>query len=192
MKNYIFVLFVAIAFCFCNKNVAIINPIDTNPIPIDTIASIIDFGKSSLLKNGIKWDLDLKAKFYDSSKKQFFLRSEIVGSTDLKGSFGILHIDCNKGMYPIEYFKNYNFTNSIPEGRISYLYEGDQPAGSFYTDSTRFNHFIEVLKYDSINQIIEGTFQMYLGKEINGIPFPGIPDSIFITEGRFNLKIEEQ
>ncbi|MBK7937311.1 MAG: hypothetical protein IPJ82_09570 [Lewinellaceae bacterium] len=67
----------------------------------------------------------------------------------------------------------------------------DQPIGDFLIDTTRNDHFIEVIKYDSIARTVEGRFQVFLKKEPSNTQWPGIPDSIFLTEGKFHLKIQE-
>jgi hypothetical protein len=199
MKNYIFVLFVAIVFCFCNKNVAIINPIDTNPIPIDTIAqevdtlnSIIEFGKSSMKKDGKIWDVPVKALFYGTNRDRFFLSAPFQNGASLSGGFSFVDISCKLGKYSVENLRNNSLDNYIPNGGIGYMYEGDQPVGTFRPDTTRTDHFLEILRYDSISHIVEGRFQVFFLKEPNNLNFPGIPDSIFITEGKFHLKIKEQ
>ncbi len=67
----------------------------------------------------------------------------------------------------------------------------DQPIGDFLIDTTRTDHFIEVIKYDSTTQTVEGRFQVFLKKEPSNTVWPGVPDSIFLTEGKFHLKIQE-
>jgi hypothetical protein len=198
MKNLILFFAIGLLFSYCNKKATIIDPIVTPPTPIDTtiteidtIKSVIEFGKSSMKKNGILWNIPIKAKFYDSTKSSFSLIARIVNPNSITGSLGILHIKAQKGNLPIEYYSYSNFNNNLPEGFIGFMFEQDQPIGDFHVDSTRFNHFVEILKYDSTTHIVEGTFQMFLGKSPTSVPFPGIPDSIFITEGKFNLKIED-
>jgi hypothetical protein len=198
MKNYIFLLFVAIAFCFCNKNVAIIDPIDTNPIPIDTVVVIdtthhvIEFGKSSMIKNGVLFTTPFKAGFFGNTKNKFYISCRFLNQNSLTGSVGFLDIGCKLGKYPIENSMIGDLDNYIPNGLIGYMFEGDQPAGTFLPDTTRNDHYIEILRYDSLTQIVEGTFQVFMGKQPTNHDYVGLPDSIFITEGKFHLKIKEQ
>ena len=67
----------------------------------------------------------------------------------------------------------------------------DQPVGDFLIDTTRTDHFIEVIKYDSTAHTVEGRFQVFLKKEPSNTIWSGVPDSIFLTEGKFHLKIQE-
>ena len=71
------------------------------------------------------------------------------------------------------------------------VYELDQPIGDFHVDTMRHDHFIEVLRYDSIKNTVEGRFQVFLGKAPMSTDWPGVPDSIFFTEGRFHLRIQK-
>jgi hypothetical protein len=63
----------------------------------------------------------------------------------------------------------------------------DQQLNSYNVDSTRSNQYIELLRYDSINHIVEGRFQTFL-EGPNTWWF--LPDSMAMTEGKFHLKIQ--
>jgi hypothetical protein len=198
MKNLIIFFAIGLLFSYCNKKASIIDPIVTPPTPIDTtvteidtIKSVIEFGKSSMKKNGVKWNVPIQAKFYNSAKNRFYLLATVKEPNSIDGTMAILDIGSKKGKFAIETNNAANLNNLLPEAIVGYYYEEDQSIGRFFTDSTRFDHNFEILKYDSITHVVEGTFQMFLGKSPTSVPFPGIPDSIFITEGKFNLKIEE-
>ncbi len=73
--KYLFFLLLCIAALLpnCKKEKIIINapePIDTI-VPIDTVQHIIGFGESSVLKNGVLWDVPYKT-YYDYLTKQRF------------------------------------------------------------------------------------------------------------------------
>ncbi|MEZ4967369.1 MAG: hypothetical protein R2791_19165 [Saprospiraceae bacterium] len=48
-----------------------------------------------------------------------------------------------------------------------------------------------MLRYDSVARTIEGRFQMFLKKEPMAAQWPGVPDSIYLTEGKFHLQLED-
>ncbi|MCE7925139.1 MAG: hypothetical protein DYG98_18960 [Haliscomenobacteraceae bacterium CHB4] len=62
--------------------------------------------------------------------------------------------------------------------------------GFYKTDTTRTDHFLEVLHYDPIEKTIEGQFQVFL-KNTSSPPKNGTSEYISLTEGKFHLKIKK-
>ena len=193
MKNILSIIAMLFIWAIYKKNKPPIDipddPIDTTQNPIDT--PIIELGKSFVLKNGVSWDVPLSAWYQSNANDKFRLRAKIVYSNLQSESFSIYLIPCLPGVYPLEYFALGNFSNQIPEAVFVMMYEYDQPIGDFMVDTTRTDHFVEVIRYDSVAKTVEGHFQVFLGKKPTSVPFPGVPDSIFLTEGKFHLKIQD-
>ena len=194
MKNIIFIIALLSVLANCKKNQIpptdlVDNPIDTVQTPIDT--PIIELGKVFVLKNGTPWDIPFKSIYYRTDTL-FQFHAKILYTNLVKESFFLRDIPCRAGIYPIEFYPYLaGFNNAIPESAIAMTYEFDQPIGDFLVDTTRTDHFVEVIRYDSIEKTVEGRFQVFLGKKSTSVPFPGVPDSIFLTEGKFHLKIED-
>ena len=80
-----------------------------------------------------------------------------------------------------------NSNNGIPNARYHVILDLDQQINTYNVDSTRTNQFIEILRYDAVEHIVEGRFQTFL-EGPNSWSF--LPDSMAITEGKFHLKIQ--
>lgn len=193
MRYLFFVIIFSSLFINCRKNDPGLGgqetPIDTLPSPVDT--AIIELGKGTVLKNGITWEAPFNAWYHIHTHERFQLRAKIIYSNLRSESLSLHDIPCKIGTYPIELYSIYNFNNSIPESVFIMMQDYDQPIGDFLIDTTRADHFIEVIKYDSTAHTVEGRFQMFLKKEPSNISWPGVPGSIFLTEGKFHLKIQE-
>jgi len=175
----------------CEKNNSPVDvpddPIDTTQTPIDT--SIIGLGKGFVLKNGTSWAAPFKAWYHANTHSRLQVRAEITSASLRSESLFLHDIPCEVGKHPVEYYALKNFNNRVPE--VALMQDYDQPIGDFLADTTRSDHFLEVLRYDSIAKTVECRFQVFLGKKPTNVPWPGVPDSIFLTEGRFHLKIED-
>ena len=193
MKNIFFIIALLSIFANCKKNQPPIDipdaPIDTTQTPVDT--PIIELGKSFVLKNNVQWSVPFKCTYYRKDTL-FRIDADILHSNLIEEHFMLRDIPFRAGRYPIEFFPSLEgLNNGIPESFFSYTYEFDQPIGDFLVDTTRTDHFIEVIRYDSIAKTVEGRFQVFLGKKPTSVPFAGVPDSIFMTEGKFHLKIQD-
>lgn len=81
--------------------------------------------------------------------------------------------------------------NGSPKMTMFWMLDGDQQYGAAHIDTTYTGSYIEVLKYDSVQQTIEGRFEAHLkDREATG-PNPYYPTEVHLTEGKFNLKIEQ-
>ena len=194
MKYIFFAIIFVGLFNTCKKTASIPNiiedPIDTTVHIADTL--IIQLGKGYVLKNGIEWDAPFQAWYHTNTEKRFQVRAEILHPNFIEESFFIQDIPTQVGKYDIEFFPLLaNLNNFTPESAFTMIHEFDQPVGDFLIDTTRTDHFVEVLKYDSINKIVEGRFQMFLAKRKLNNTYPGVPDSLFLTEGKFHLTIKK-
>ena len=181
----------------CKKNSPPFVDVPVDP-PIDTIVTppidthIIALGKVFVLKNGLPWDVPFIAGFHNIPGT-FFITGRQVYTNGVDESFTIRDIPCLPGKFSLEFWPSQAslYPNKIPNGSLGMLFEGDQPIGSFFMDSTRTDHFIEVLSYDTLTNIVEGRFQMFMNKELPvGFDFPGVPNTIDMTEGRFRLEVK--
>lgn len=194
MKYLFFAIIFIALFSTCKKTSPMPNiigdPIDTSSQIIDT--PIIQLGKGYVLKNGAEWEAPFQAWYHTKTEKRFQVRAEILHPNLIKESFFIQDIPAQVGKYNIEFFPVLaNLNNFTPESAFTMVHEFDQPVGDFLIDTTRTDHFIEVLKCDSINHVVEGRFQMFLSKRRLNNTYPGIPDSLFLTEGKFHLNIQK-
>jgi len=200
MRNIIvYTALCLLAFSNCKKNQPPIyepvDPVDTIKIPIDTppvSTHIIDLGKGFALNNGVAWSPTFEAAFHYKTTARFYFGAKSVLSYLSYDSFTIQDIPCEVGKYPIEYpTTQASLTNKIPQASFSYIRDYDIPVGNFRADTIRNDHFVEIIRYDSVEQTVEGRFQVFLKKEPMNTWWPNIPDSIAMTEGRFHLKIKK-
>jgi len=195
MKYILFAaLFVAALLPNCKKEQMIIKtptPIDTiKPIDTTAVQHIIGFGQSSVLKNGVAWNVNYKAYYHYQTKQRFSLRGGKQYADGLKESSFISDIPIGIGRHSITIVTSLSdFNNGIPDavyGMANY----DEGIGSFFTDTTRTDNFIEVLRFDTIANEVEGRFQVFMGKRGGPSTLPGVPDSVFLTDGKFYLKLQ--
>lgn len=199
MRNIcLFAAICLLAFSNCKKNQIPIpepeDPIDTTSTPVDTPPSsnhIIELGKGFALHNGAGWGPPFEAWFHYKTTKRFYFGAKSVLSYLSYDSFTMQDIPCEVGKYSVEYpITQSSLTNKIPQASFSYIRDYDTPVGNFRIDTTRTDHFIEIIRYDSVEQTVEGRFQVFLKKLPTNTWWPNIPDSISLTEGRFHLKIK--
>jgi hypothetical protein len=67
------------------------------------------------------------------------------------------------------------------------ILDQDQVLNFYNVDTTLTTHFIEILHFDSVANIVEGRFQTTL-EGPNTWSF--LPDTMKMTEGKFHLRIE--
>lgn len=192
MKNIFFVITLLSILANCKKNQP---PVDVLEDPTDTIPTILDtpiiqLGSGYVLKNGIVWKAPFEAWFYGSDSV-FKIKVEHVSSSLYGEHFFLLDIPCKEGKYAIElHHILVNHMNQIPGASFAIFQDYDQGMGIYETDTTRTDHFLEVLHYDPAEKTVEGRFQVFL-KNTFSPPEPGTPDYISLTEGKFHLKIKK-
>jgi hypothetical protein len=200
MKLTIICLLAMLIACLstCKKNSHPI--VDLPEDPIDTIISppldshIIGLGKVSMLKNGGVWDVPFKTGF-SHSDSAFVISGSMNYSNGLRQLFSIDDVPCKIGKYLFEFWPSLAslYPNQIPQAAFVMTYDGDQGIGQYFLDTLRADHFVEVLRYDSLTNIVEGRFQVFLKKNETGGWVPSgisIPDSISMTEGKFRLEVK--
>lgn len=194
MKHLFFAaLFLVALLSNCKKEQLIIKtpqPIDTIK-PIDTVHHIIGLGQGSALNNGMDWSARFMAYYYGTNGKSTFqLRAKkSYLNSGLEESLFIQDIDFAIGIQNIQGWTTTNLGNSIPESAFA-MSNYDEGIGNFYPDTTRMDNFIEVLRFDTVANEVEGRFQVFMGKYGGPSTLPGVPDSVFLTAGKFYLKIQ--
>ncbi|MEZ4967368.1 MAG: hypothetical protein R2791_19160 [Saprospiraceae bacterium] len=186
MKNALFFLFLSFILLQCKKD----SGQDSIPDPPEYVP-VLPLGQADVLKNGVVWEAPFDARYYTGTYERCYLKAKILHPNLIGESFFLKDIPCKAGTYQVEYYTLSNFGNFIPESFFSMISEFDQPIGDFDIDTTRSDHYVEVLRYDSVARTIEGRFQMFLKKEPMAAQWPGVPDSIYLTEGKFHLQLED-
>jgi hypothetical protein len=162
-----------------------VDPSEPTP-PVDTTTHIIELGKGSVSRNGTPWDAVFSAHLNTVDKNRFSLIARL-NEDGFDHKLSISDVSILPGLQFIENKGLGNGNNGIPNARYSVWLDMDQQLNSYNVDSTRSNQYIELLRYDSINHIVEGRFQTFL-EGPNTWWF--LPDSMAITEGKFHLKIQ--
>jgi hypothetical protein len=63
--------------------------------------------------------------------------------------------------------------------------------GTYRIDTTRTDHFIEVVSFDSIAGTVQGRFQFFtFDKNVTSPSSWGLEKKINLTEGKFHLKLQ--
>ena len=188
MKNALFFLFLSVILLQCKKD----SGQDSIPDPPEYVP-VLPLGQAGVLKNGVVWEVPFNAWYYTgvNAHARCFIRAKILYPNLISESLFLEDIPCKEGVYPMEYFTLSNFNNYTPEVFFTMISEFDQPIGDFKIDTMRNDHYVEVLRYDSVAHTIEGRFQMFLKKRQMTLQWPGVPDSIYFTEGKFHLQLED-
>ncbi len=104
----------------------------------------------------------------------------------------IHNIQMKKGKYPINFYKTKDRLNGVQVALYALRHELDQPTGDFDIDTTRADHWVEILRYDSLTRTVEGRFEMHLLRDPSIKPIiRDVPDKIDFTDGKFHLVIEK-
>ncbi|HMX38739.1 MAG TPA: hypothetical protein PKD78_00365 [Saprospiraceae bacterium] len=191
MRHYFFLLVLPLLLCFCKKDD---NQVPTDPKPPVTVEPIIELGKASVLRNGKVYQGKMKSEYrnYGGTKAMGIYGSWFTQNGLVDEYFGIYDIPLAQGKYLIEPSLTVdNLGNGIPDGGIVWIVDTDQYTGDHILDTTRSrDHYIEVIRYDSLQHTLEGRFQVFF-RCFSGNPpgLPGIPDTISFTQGKFHLKI---
>ena len=157
-----------------------------DPIPVDT--AITELGTVSVLKNGEPWNASFYAKYYINNLGRFFISGKGFNNS-LEERFSVIDIPAKCGNYLIERSGLWNGNNNIPQAGLGIILDLDQELNYYSVDTTRANQYLEILRYDSVNHIVEGRFQTFPEGPTD---YSFLPDSVALTEGKFHLKIEKQ
>ena len=190
MKQPLFYLII-LAFAACSKPADIVLVPDPVDPPADTVQHIIGLGKVSLKRDGETWERPFMSKFFENGEADYFaIWTEFTDANLIKETFVIKDIPCRPGIYIPERGSNSSVGNGISQTSIGWVLDGDQVVGGLFTDTLKAGNIIEVLRYDSLKKIVEGTFSFHL---INTYSTPnelGLPNAMHITEGKFHLKLQ--
>jgi hypothetical protein len=162
-----------------------VDPSEPTP-PVDTTTHIIELGKGSVSRNGTPWDAVFSAQYFVNNKSRFVIKASLK-ENGFDHSLKISDISTAIGVQNIERPNFWNGNNGVPHVYYFVYLDLDQEINTYKGDSTRSNQYIELLRYDSINHIVEGRFQTFL-EGPNTWWF--LPDSMAMTEGKFHLKIQ--
>ncbi len=182
-------LFVAAMFPNCKKE-QIISKTPELVDTIDTMPHIIEFGQNAVLKNGVDWDVPYRAYYQHTAKKRFSIKGGKEYSNGLKEVAFINDIPLAIGLHPVKMVRFLSdFNNGVADGGYTMAIY-DEGIGSFRPDTTRIDNYIEVIRFDTIKNEVEGRFQVFMGKDGGPSTLPGVPDSVFLTGGKFYLKLQ--
>lgn len=187
MKRYIIISILSLPFFVCCSKKQ--NPIIGSEEPVAPVhIPIIELGKGAVLKDGTSWNLNFES-FYYKSDTAFQIRAEKY-TGNIREFFFVLDIPLKQGIYSMEYFSLWTQNNLIPDPAVTYTVDGDQGADTYFVDTTRNDHFLEVIRVDKEAKTAEGRFQLFLKKKpiVNGL---GLPDTMALTQGKFHLLVKQ-
>lgn len=167
------------------------NPVDTIPSPTDTLKDIIELGKCTCLKNDKFWSPEANTAYHPDRKDVFLISAGLTDPNLRTIHFTVGDIPSKKGKYNIEYFKSWDAVNFIPQMVVYAAQDYDQLIGTYRIDTTRTDHFIEVVSFDSIAGTVQGRFQFFtFDKNVTSPSGWGLDPKINLTEGKFHLKLQ--
>jgi hypothetical protein len=184
MKKLVFLLLPVGLFIGCAKETPI-DPVTPTP-PVDTITHVIPLGKGSLKRNGTPWNAAYMA-YYQLNDANYFNISAKTKENGIDHVFRLVNLKTAPGTYPIESWEN-TTGGSKMTGASYYVSQDIDQVFNFYTvDSTRANQYVEILRFDPVEHIVEGHFQTFLAGPTT---WWFLPDSMAMTEGKFHLKVQ--
>ncbi|MBU6342126.1 MAG: hypothetical protein KGS48_11585 [Bacteroidetes bacterium] len=160
--------------------------------PTDTIKDVIELGKCTCTSNSEHWPLTTNQFYYPKRKDVFKLYMNYTTYYARSFTAFVKDIPTKPGKYILEKYIGLDTTNNlIPQMVLLVAQDQDQLIGRYYADSTRTDHFIEVVSYDSIKGIVQGRFQFFtIGNNISAPNSWGLDPAINLTEGKFHLKLQ--
>ncbi|MFZ4477970.1 MAG: hypothetical protein ACOYPR_22435 [Saprospiraceae bacterium] len=167
------------------------HPIDTIPSPTDTLKDIIELGKCTCLKNDKFWSPKANTAYHPDRKDVFMIDAGLTDPNFRTFYFSVSDIPTKKGKYNIEYYKTWYEVDFIPQMAVFVSQDYDQLIGTYRIDTTRTDHFIEVVSFDSIAGTVQGRFQFFtFDKNVTSPSGWGLDPKINLTEGKFHLKLQ--
>lgn len=184
MKVFCLVICLALTMTACQKS--------NEPTQPDSADPIIELGKVDMDRDGQHWAADFSGYYCHSPEHlSFSFSSKNTLPNGIKEFIGIADVPSRTGKFKIA--KTVNWGDYLsPKVRISWSVDGDQLLGIVSADSTYYDdNFVEVIRYDSLEDVVEGRFQVQLKKSLGTPAAFGLPEEVSLTKGRFHLKIEE-
>lgn len=108
-------------------------------------------------------------------------------------TFQHLHIDgiqAKVGKHKIEKGLVSLIGNGVPDARVFWILDGDQYLWEIGSTSDNPDDFVEIVKFDSINRIVEGRFSITVSNYRNLNVQWGLPELLELREGVFHLKLQ--
>jgi hypothetical protein len=165
-------------------------PVDTLTSHVDTLKDIIELGKCTCLKNDKNLPLTTDAWYYPDRKDVFLMSANYTDPYMRSYTVFVDDVPTKKGKYSVEAY-NYNDNNFIPQMAVFVSQDHDQLIGRYYADSTRNDHYIEVISFDSLAGTVQGRFQFFTKeKNVTGPNSWGLDPKINLTQGKFHLKLQ--
>lgn len=163
-----------------------------DPLPTPTpYQPVIELGKVAMSRDGQEWTADFIPRYYYfPTTKSFGFSAEIDMGNGIVEKVRIADMPCQTGKFAFEDGNNFTWGNSRPIATVSWVLDEDQSLGGLTADTTYQDDFIEVIRFDSTENIAEGRFQVHLTNNWPAPPLFGLPVEMVLTNGRFNLKIE--
>lgn len=160
-------------------------------LTIDTAQHIIGLEQSSALNNSAIWNAPYQAFYEYATKTRFFIRArKTYHNSGLTEYAFIQDIPLAVGKYTVKRVTSFSdFSNGIPDAGFR-IANYDEGLANYFTDTTRTDNFIEVLYCNTIKNEVEGRFQVFMIEPGGPSTLPGVPDSVFLTEGKFYLKLQ--
>lgn len=190
LRHTFFICLLAVSLEACKKE-------DSNQVtpppdpPVVEEPPIIALGKASVLRNGVTYTGNITAKYrkYNRIKTLRISGTQFSSGGLIDETFAIADIPLQKGKYPVEQSSADGHGNGIPQAGMAWVVDKDQYAGDQLPDTSRTDHYFEVIRYDSIKHTAEGRFQVFLKNYKSAPILPGVPDTISFTQGKFHLYI---
>jgi hypothetical protein len=188
-------IFITILFLgnACQKEQTSITKKPGDSLPDTTVTSkdIIELGKCTCLKNDKFWSPKANATYHPDRKDVFMISAGLTDPNLRTFSFLASDIPTKKGKYNLEYFKSWDEVNFIPQMVVYVAQDYDQLIGTYRIDTTRTDHFIEVVSFDSTAGTVQGRFQFFtFDKSVTSPSSWGLDPKINLTEGKFHLKLQ--
>jgi hypothetical protein len=159
--------------------------------PTDTIPDIIGLGECTCIKNDVHWSPKAYAAYHPDRKDVFIMDAGSTNRYLRSFSITVSDIPTKKGKYNIEFYKTWDVIDFIPQMAIFVSQDYDQLIGTYSIDTTRNDHFIEVVSFDSIAGTVQGRFQFFTKEKHGNAPNSwGLEPKINLTEGKFHLKLQ--
>ncbi|HNG89316.1 MAG TPA: hypothetical protein PK858_03900, partial [Saprospiraceae bacterium] len=161
--------------------------------PVKPYVPIIELGKYSVLRNGKPYTGKMGAQYrkYNGVKTIAIYGSLFTYNGLVEEIVDISDNPLREGQYRIDPSITINsLGDGTPDASITWHIDVDQYGGSQLVDTSRTDHYMEIIRYDSVQHTVEGKFQVFF-RQAAGEPLivPGLPDTISFTQGIFHLKI---
>jgi hypothetical protein len=178
-------LAVLLFFSACKKD---------EPLPPAEPQHLIELGK-------IACTIGDKKSIYFGSLNMVSNRSHFSLSTgftfayppNIDETLAFAYIPLKVGKHPIHSFPTSNFGTPRAIAILDWTIEIDQPVAQLKTTDDYPDDFIEVVRLDTINKVVEGRFQFHLKNMDNDNPHLAtfnLPSEMYVSEGVFHLKVE--